>query len=113
MNNSYEVVHEIIPTKWGDHVELRLSYERGVGYRFVAMPFFDHGHSREYHYSRNNERVCIFFDCKRQSKKRYEEAKEVAFSFIYSDAGRAALNEKSGIVLLGKVSEREWDRYAK
>lgn len=112
MNNSYEIVHEIIPTKWGDHVELRLTYKRGSGYEFRAMPFFDHEHSREYHFSRYNNQVRIYFDCKRQSKKRYEEAKQVAFDFIYSDAGRNALNERSGIVLLGKVSEREWDCYA-
>ena len=112
MVNSYEIVHEIIPTKWGDRVELRLTYRRGMGYKFVAMPFFDHDWSREYHYSRNNERVCIYFECKRQSKKRYEEAKKVAFDFIYSEAGQSALNERSGIVLLGKVSEREWDCYA-
>lgn len=112
MNNSYEIVHEIIPTKWGDHVELKLTYDRGVGYKFRAMPFFDHEHSREYHFSRDNKQVRIYFDCKRQSKKRYEEAKRVAFDFIYSDAGRNELNERSGIVLLGKVSEREWDCYA-
>ena len=111
MVNSYEVVHEIIPTKWGDHVELRLSYRRGVGYEFRAMPFFEKSHSREYHFNSMNKAVRIRFDCKRQSKKRYEDAKRVAFDFIYSDAGRSALNDTSGIVLLGKVSEREWDCY--
>lgn len=112
MINSYEVVHEIVPTKWGDHVELKLSYTRGEGYTFRAMPFFEKPLSREYHFSSMNNTVQIFFDCKRQSKKRYEDAKQVAFDFIYSEAGRSALNETSGIVLLGKVSEREWDRYA-
>lgn len=112
MINSYETVHEIIPTRWGDHVELRLSYRRGVGYEFRAMPFFDKPLSREYHFSAMNKTVRILFDCERQSKKRYEEAKQTAFDYIYGDAGRAALNETSGIVLLGKVSEREWDCYA-
>ena len=112
MTNSYEIVHKIIPTKWGDHVELKLGYTRGKGYEFRAMTFFAKPQSREYHYCAENKPVRIFFDCKRQSKKRYEEAKQVAFDYVYSDAGRAALNETSGIVLLGKVSEREWDCYA-
>lgn len=115
MNNSYEIVHEIIPTKWGDHVELRLNFERGKGYHFKAMPFFDHEHGREYHICKEtiNYTVELYFPCTRQGKKRYEEAKTTAFDYIYSDAGRKALNNELGIVLLGKVSEREYDRYAK
>lgn len=113
MLNTCEKVHEIIPTKYGDHVSLKVTFERGKGYRFDAMPFFDCEHSRDYLYYRGIvcSRVSIFFDCARQSKKRYEEAKKVAFGFIYSDAGRAALNGL-GIVLLGLKDEQEYDRYA-
>ena len=113
MLNSYEIVHEIIPTKWGDHVELKLTFERGRGYRFCAMPFFHHDNGREYHFCKEtlNYAVQLYFPCSRQSKKRYEEAKETAFNYIYSDAGQRALNNELGIVLLRKVSEREWDCY--
>lgn len=114
MTNSYEIVHKIIPTKWGDHVELKLTFERGEGYRFRAMPCFVDKLGREYHYCAEtiNHSVGFLFPCSRQSKKRYEEAKQVTFDYVYSDAGRAALNDGLGIVLLDKVSEREWDRYA-
>ena len=113
MLNTYEIVHEIIPTKWGDHVELKLTFERGNGYRFCAMPFFKDELGREYHFCKETANYCVrlFFPCSRQSKKRYEEAKQTAFDYIYSDAGRSALNNELGIVLLGKVSEREWDCY--
>lgn len=113
MLNSYEIVHEIIPTKWGDHVELELTYTRGRGYEFRAMPFFKDELGREYHFCKETAQhvVRLSFPCSRQSKRRYEEAKQAAFDYIYSDAGRSALNNELGIVLLGKVSEREWDRY--
>ena len=113
MLNSYEIVHEIIPTKWGDHVELKLTFVRGEGYRFCAMPFFHFDNGREYHFCSEtaNYTVRLYFPCSRQSRKRYEQAKETAFDYIYSDAGRSALNNELGIVLLGKVSEREYDRY--
>ena len=114
MNNSYEVVHEIIPTKWGDHVELKLTFVRGSGYRFHAMPFFSDEHGREYHYCPETVRyvVRLDFPCSRQGKRKYEEAKEASLAYIYSEAGRKALNNELGIVLLRKVSEREWDCYA-
>ena len=114
MINSYEVVRNIIPTKWGDRVELTLTYRRGRGYEFRAMPFFDDGVGREYHFCKEtaNYVVRLSFPCSRQSKKRYEEAKHTAFTYIYSAAGQSALDNELGIVLLDKVSEREWDCFA-
>ena len=114
MLNTYEVVHEIIPTKWGNRVSLKLGYSRGLGYEFRAMPFFDDGIGREYHFCKEtaNYVVRLRFPCSRQSKKRYEEARQTAFDYIYSDAGQHALNNELGIVLLRKVGEREWDCYA-
>lgn len=93
-------------------MSLELTYQRGNGYVFRAIPFFDRGDlGREYHIHIGGKLVRIFFDCKRQSKKRYEESKKVVFDYVYSDAGKLALND-AGIVLLGKVNEREWDCYA-
>jgi hypothetical protein len=113
MLNTYEVVHEIIPTKWGDKVELKLTFSRGYGYYFRAMPCFEDELGREYHLCNETlySPVRMDFPCQRQSKKRYEDAKEAAFAYIYSDAGRSALNDWLGIVLLGKVSEREYDKF--
>ena len=115
MINSYEQVYTVNPNRYGNKVALTLTFERGEGYRFSTMRFFD-GEGlawRDYHicpYTLKNK-IVIDYPCKRQSKKRYQEAKDSAFSYILSDAGIAAL-KGIDIELHELVNEREYDRYA-
>lgn len=117
MINSYEQVYRITPMQDGDHVSLEVTHNRGglygtKGYEFRVQPFFDHESlGREYHIRFGTKYPRVSYPCGRQSKRRYEEAKESAFAYILSEAGMAALRD-CGIELLEKVSEREWNRYA-
>lgn len=118
MINSYEKVYSIKPTSDGDHVSLLVTHNRGDfcgvrGYEFRVRPFFDDGRlGRCYHVRLGGTNYPrIDYPCARQSKRRYEEAKESAFAYILSDAGVLALKE-CGIELLELVGEREYDRYA-
>lgn len=117
MINSYEQVYRITPMEDGDHVSLEVTHNRGSlygtkGYEFRVQPFFNHEKpGREYHvrYGANYPRIS--HPCGRQSKRRYESAKESSFAFILSETGLSVLRD-CGIELLEKVSEREWDCYA-
>lgn len=118
MINSYEQVFKANPTKGGDLVALTLTYGREVGYFFHAQRFAVvdgkrwHDYRTEYSDAEaRKHKVFITYPCSRQSKKRYQEAKESAFAYIHSDAGVEELRA-AGIELLEFVGEREWDCYA-